>query len=244
MEPTYDRIGIGYGAVRRTDPRLAVLIAEALGDARRVANIGAGTGSYEPVGPSVVAIDPSLVMLRQHPGRRRVRAVAESLPFADDSFDAAMAVMTVHHWSDLTRAILEMRRVARRQVVFTWDPDHDQELWLVSEYLPEIRALERSRFRSIEEMVELLDAHTVQAFEIPFDFADGHQPAFWRRPEAYLDAGVRAGSSTLALLPEETVNRAIDRLRDDLASGAWSERHGELLAADRMDYGYRLLIAG
>ncbi len=139
MEPTYDRIGIGYGAVRRADPRLAVLIAEALGDARRVANIGAGTGSYEPAGPGVVAVDPSMVMLRQHPGSRRVHAVAESLPFADAGFDAAMAVMTVHHWSDLARGIREMRRVARRQVVFTWDPDHDQELWLVSEYLPEIR---------------------------------------------------------------------------------------------------------
>jgi hypothetical protein len=244
VESTYDRIGIGYGAVRRSDPRLAALVAQALGHARRVANVGAGTGSYEPAADLVAAIDPSLTMLRQHPGRQRIQAVAESLPFSDGSFDAAMAIMTVHHWSDLSQGIREMRRVARRQVVFTWDPDHDQELWIVSEYLPEIGTFERSRFRPIGEMVELLQAHTVQTFEIPCDFADGYQPAFWRRPEAYLDAGVRAASSTFALLPEETVNRAIDRLRDDLDSGAWLERHRELLAADRMDYGHRLLIAG
>ncbi len=244
MEPTYDRIGTGYGAVRRADPRLAALVAGALGNARRVANIGAGTGSYEPADRLVVAVDPSPVMLRRHPGSRPVHAVAESLPFADNSFDAAMAIMTVHHWSDLSAGIREMRRIARRQVVFTWDPHHAHELWIVSEYLPEIRTLERARFRSIEAMVALLHAHTVETFEIPSDFADGYQPAFWRRPEAYLDAGVRAGSSTFALLPPETVSRAIDRLRGDLDSGAWLARHHELLTADRMDYGYRLLIAG
>jgi len=190
VESTYDRIGIGYGAVRRSDPRLAALVAQALGHARRVANVGAGTGSYEPAADLVAAIDPSLTMLRQHPGRQRIQAVAESLPFSDGSFDAAMAIMTVHHWSDLSQGIREMRRVARRQVVFTWDPDHDQELWIVSEYLPEIGTFERSRFRPIGEMVELLQAHTVQTFEIPCDFADGYQPAFdWtgtRDPSALL----------------------------------------------------------
>ena len=122
VEATYDMIGVGYSKVRRPDPRLDGLIGDALGDARSVLDVGAGAGSYEPAGRQVVAVDPSLVMLGQHPGSRRVRAMAECLPFADGSFDAAMAILTVHHWSDVAAGVREMRRVARRQVVFTWDP--------------------------------------------------------------------------------------------------------------------------
>jgi SAM-dependent methyltransferase len=240
----YDRIGNSYRQARRQDRRLADLINDALGEARTVLNVGAGTGSYEPKDRRVVAVEPSLVMLSQHSGATRVQAIAEELPFADQSFDASMAVMTVHHWSDLETGLREMGRVSRRQVVFTWDPSHERELWFVSDYLPEIREFERTRFRPLPEMTCLLQAHTVRTFEIPFDFADGFQTAFWRRPEAYLDPNITAGSSTLALLPEDVVARAIERLRADLQSGAWLERHSDLLTVNRIDYGYRLLVAG
>lgn len=207
-------------------------------------NVGAGAGSYEPAFPQVVAVEPASVMLAQHRGRYRVRAVAEALPFGSDSFDAAMAIMTIHHWTDVSAGLAEMVRVAPRQVVFTWDPDHDEELWIVSEYVPEIRALERSRFPRLREVVNALAAETVHAFPIPHDFIDGYQPAYWRRPEAYLDPVIRSASSTFTQLPAATVEAAMARLRADLASGAWADRHQDLLHREAVDYGYRLVVSG
>ncbi|MET9610041.1 class I SAM-dependent methyltransferase [Streptomyces sp. NPDC006512] len=241
---TYDRIGLGYGRVRRPDPRLADLIRQALAGARTVVNVGAGAGSYEPDDMEVTAVDPSQVMLDQHQGPRKVRAGAESLPFEDGAFDAAMAIMTVHHWPDLRRGLAELRRVSDRQVVFTWDPQHLPELWLTEEYLPEIRQLEHARFTPLSTVVEALGVHTVLPFPIPHDFTDGFQIAYWRRPQFYLDAVVRAASSTFAQLPASVVEPAIARLRDDLASGAWHRRHCDLQTRESVDYGYRLLIAG
>ncbi|MFD8087771.1 class I SAM-dependent methyltransferase [Kitasatospora sp. NPDC059722] len=242
--PLYDSIGAGYRDTRRPDPRLAALIGRALAGARTVVNVGAGTGSYEPADAAVTAVDPSRVMLDQHPGATKVRAAAEHLPFADGRFDAAMAVMTVHHWPDLEGGLRELRRVSRRQVVFTWDPEHRPELWMISDYLPQIRELEHARFTPLSTVAETLGAHTVLPFPIPHDFTDGFQIAHWRRPERFLDPVVRRASSTFAQLPADVVEPAIARLRADLASGAWSRRYGHLLARDSVDYGYRLLIAG
>lgn len=241
---TYDRIGVGYRDVRRPDPRLHALIEDALAGARTVVNVGAGAGSYEPRGAEVTAVDPSQVMLDQHPGARKFRAGAEELPFPDGSFDAAMAVMTVHHWPDLARGLAEMRRVARRQVVFTWDPAHEQVLWLVEEYLPEIREWELARFPAVAELATAMGAHTVAPFPLPHDFTDGLQNAYWRRPECFLDPLIRRASSTFASLPAEVVDPAIERLRADLDSRAWYRRHADLLQLPTMDYGYRLLVAG
>ncbi|WEB38262.1 class I SAM-dependent methyltransferase [Streptomyces yunnanensis] len=205
---TDDRIGIGYRRGRQPDPRLAALIRGALAGARTVVNAGAVAGSYEPMDAEVTAVDPSQVMLDQHPGSRKVLAGAEELPFEDGAFDAAMAVttvMTVHHWPDLRRGLSELRRVAGRQVVFTWDPTHLRELWLLEEYLPEIRQFEHVRFTPLSEVVEALDAHTVLTFAIPHDFTDGFQIAYWRRPERYLAPAVRRASSTFAQLPPSGV---------------------------------------
>jgi SAM-dependent methyltransferase len=243
-EPAYDRIGVGYKDIRRADPRLEAVIQLALGDPRTVLNVGAGTGSYEPHDRDVVAIEPSRVMLAQHPGRRRVVGVAESLPFSDGCFDASMAVLTVHHWEDLRQGLAELKRVSRRQVVFTWDPDFERELWVVEEYVPEIGVLERSRFATIARVVEALDAHTVQSFEIPHDFSDGFQAAYWRRPDCYLDPTIRSGSSTFSTLPDEIVEPGMERLREDLVSGAWARHHQDLLSAEAVDYGHRLIVAG
>jgi SAM-dependent methyltransferase len=245
VSAVYDHIGAGYGLVRRPDPRLAALITGALGGARTVVNVGAGAGSYEPVSARVVAVEPSAVMLAQHPGASRVQAAAEALPLATGSFEAAMAIMTIHHWADLQAGLAEMRRVSRRQVVFTWDKDHDEELWVISEYLPEIRTMEHARFPALDQVAAALGpAATVRAFPIPHDFADGYQPAFWRRPEAYLDARIRASSSTFATLPSHVVEPAMRRLENDLASGAWARRHADLLRRETVDYGYRLIVSG
>jgi SAM-dependent methyltransferase len=242
--PEYDRIGIGYHSKRRPDPRLSAAILEAVGSASTILNVGAGAGSYEPSDRPVVALEPSSVMLAQHPGRRRIRGVAEHLPFDDGTFDVALAILTVHHWEDLNAGLAELRRVARRQVLFTWDPDHQRKLWITTDYVPAIDDLEISRFTSLTSIVDLLGAHTVKPFEIPHDFTDGFQAAFWRRPEMYLDPEVRAASSTFASLRPELVLPGVERLRRDLESGKWYETYGELLALEKADFGHRIVIAG
>ncbi|MFI0718575.1 class I SAM-dependent methyltransferase [Streptomyces sp. NPDC021224] len=242
--PVYDSIGVGYRDVRRPDPRLHALISTTLKGAETVVNVGAGAGSYEPQHAAVTAVEPSQVMLDQHPGRRKVRAGATELPFADGAFDAAMAVMTVHHWPDLARGLAELRRVSRRQVVFTWDPAHEPRLWLIDEYVPEIRAMEFARFTPVAEVAAALGAHTVLPFPVPHDFTDGFQAAYWRRPERYLDPAVRRANSTFATMSPAVVEPAMSRLQDDLDSGAWHRRHADLLDRPAMDYGYRLVVAG
>jgi SAM-dependent methyltransferase len=242
--PEYDVIGVGYGSKRRPDPRLAAKMRSAIGPVSTILNVGAGAGSYEPSDCPVVALEPSGAMLVQHRGRRRVRGMAEHLPFDDGAFDVAMAILTVHHWEDLNAGLAELRRVARRQVLFTWDPDHQRKLWVTTDYVPAIDELETRRFTSLASIVDALDAHTVESFEIPHDFTDGFQAAFWRRPEMYLDPDVRAASSTFASLPFELVERGIERLRSDLQTGKWHQTYGDLLALDRADFGHRIVIAG
>ena len=155
-----------------------------------------------------------------------------------------MAILTVHHWRDVDRGLAELRHVARRQVVFTWDPDHDRKLWITTEYVPAIDSMESGRFAPLSQVVEALEAHTVVRFEIPHDFTDGFQAAFWRRPEAYLDPQIRAASSTFASLSSDLVEPGIARLRQDLDSVEWARRNKDLLAMDRVDYGHRVVIAG
>jgi SAM-dependent methyltransferase len=175
----------------------------------------------------------------QHQGTRRVRATAEALPFPDKAFDAAMAVMTIHHWADLDAGLAEMCRVAQHQVIFTWDKEHDEELWVV----PEIRVMEHARFPCLDAVVDALGGAEIREFPIPHDFTDGYQPAFWRRPEAYLDRAIRAASSTYATLPDEIIEPAMRRLQADLASGSWARRHQHLLERDTVDYGYGLIVS-
>jgi SAM-dependent methyltransferase len=242
--PEYDAIGLGYRSKRRPDPRLSAAIAEAIGPAPMILNVGAGAGSYEPSDRPVVALEPSSVMLAQHSGHRRVQGAAEHLPFNDGAFDVALAILTVHHWDDLNAGLAELRRVARRQVLFTWDPDHSRKLWITTDYVPAIDDLETSRFASLASIVDALGAHTIQTFEIPHDFTDGFQAAFWRRPEMYLDSEVRAASSTFASLSPELVLPGIERLRQDLETGKWHQTYGELLKQEGVDYGHRIVIAG
>jgi SAM-dependent methyltransferase len=241
---TYDAIGRGYASKRVPDARVAARIWAALGDAHRICNVGAGAGSYEPTDREVIAVEPSLAMIAQRgEGQRVVRASAEALPFADGAFDAALAILTVHHWQDVAAGIAELRRIAKLRVLFTFDPARQSDFWLVRDYFPEIQALELARAPRIETLVELLGGAEVISVPIPWDCTDGFQAAYWRRPERYLDPQVRASISTLALLPQPLVNRAIARLAEDLASGRWAARNAELLEQSEMDYAYRLLVS-
>jgi SAM-dependent methyltransferase len=240
----YDRIGHGYAHTREADPRIARAIEEELGDARSVVNVGAGAGSYEPAHLEVTAVEPSRAMLDQRPpgAAPAVQAPAEELPFADDSFDAALASMTVHHWDDLERGLDEMRRVARRRIViFTWDPEVAAESWLTAEYLPELRELDLFRFESPGALAARIGAAAVRTVPVPVDCRDGFIEAFWGRPEAYLDPKVRAGMSGMRAMDQGVVDGAMSRLAADLESGDWDRRHGHLRHEAELDLGYRVV---
>jgi SAM-dependent methyltransferase len=244
MAARYDAIGRTYTATRGTDPRIAARIWDALGDARTVVNVGAGTGSYEPPDRDVTAVEPSAVMIAQRPpgAAPAVQASAEALPFEDASFDAAMAVLTLHHWSDLRAGCAELRRVARdRVVVFSWDPAYVGRMWLGPEYFPQYSREDAEGFPSLADQAAALGAEA-EVVPIPWDCRDGFFSAFWRRPEAYLDPAVRAGISTLAKRSEDELAEGLARLRADLESGVWARRHADLLERDQLDLGYRLLV--
>ena len=246
MGDVYDRIGRSYQRTRREDPRIAVQIVDALGEAATVVNVGAGTGSYEPRGRNVVAVEPSAEMLRQRAGDAApvVRGVAEALPFGDGTFDAALAVLTVHHWHDPSAGLREMRRVSRRQVVFFFEALHTHGFWAL-DYFSEARELPSEVSPPDEELLRShLDVREIRTLLVPNDCVDGFGAAFWSRPEAYLEPEVQAGMSWLALLPDEVRARGSHRLRDDLASGEWDRRHGHLRTESTFDGGYRLAVAG
>ena len=242
----YDAIGGAYTATRRTEPRIATQIWSALESAQTVLNVGAGTGSYEPSDRTVTAVEPSEVMRAQRPGgaARCVAAAAESLPFEDQSFDAAMAVSTVHHWQDPIAGLREMRRVARRVVVLTFDidePGWQDRFWLTRDYLPEFADV-LAQFPSLAAMADAIDARA-EVVPIPWDCADGLFEAYWRRPEAYLEDHVRRAMSVWTRVGAEAEQRAVRDLGEDLTSGRWAERNRDLAALDAADLGLRLLVA-
>ncbi len=242
----YDRIGRGYRERRRADPRIERQIRTALGDAATVVNIGAGAGSYEPTDRFVVAVEPSETMLAQRPlgAAPVVRGVAEALPLPDGSFDASLATFTVHHWSDVRAGLAEMRRVARRHVVLTFDYEICGEFWAWRDYFPDTTEIEAARAPLVEVIASSLDAGRVEVVPVPWDCTDGFGAAYWRRPEAYLDPTVRASISSLAEMAPARIADGVERLRADLESGAWARRNAELLTLDEADFGYRLIVAG
>jgi SAM-dependent methyltransferase len=242
-EQLYDTIGATYTVTRRTEPRIAEQVWAALGDARTVLNVGAGTGSYEPPGLDVTAVEPSAVMRAQRPAGAApcVDATAESLPFEDQSFDAAMAFATIEHWQDPIAGLREMRRVARRVVVFAYDASGPDPFWLNRDYLPEFAGLWAGR-PSLTELAGAIAARTEPVL-VPWDCADGFYHAFWRRPGAYLDEHVRRGMSIWARVGPDAEQRAVHGLRDDLASGRWAGRNRDLSGLDAAELGLRLLIA-
>ena len=240
----YDSIGHGYQTHRCPDPRIAAQIHNALGDAKTVCNVGAGTGSYEPVDLEVTAVEPSQLMIDQRRSSFPViQAQAENLPFADKSFDAAMAVLTVHHWSDPRQGLAEIRRISRRQIVLAYDPKLVNSFWLARDYLPDITRIEASRAIPLDDIVTALGAEAVEPVLIPSDCTDGFMAAYWRRPQEYLNPGVRNAISSFSLLPDSTVSQAMEKLSQDIRSGTWDQRYSHLLKKDKLDAGYRLIVS-
>jgi SAM-dependent methyltransferase len=240
----YDSIGRDYARFRRPDRRIAEAIDAALGDARSVVNIGAGAGSYEPISRTVLAVEPSEAMIRQRPAgaARCLQGSAEALPLDTASVDAAMAVLTIHHWTDLERGLAEMARVARkRAVLFTWVPDV-APFWLTEDYFPEIAAHDRTIFPRAPVLVGMLERSigpvTMAPLPIPHDCTDGLLGAYWRRPERYLDVSVRGAMSSFARIDAEA---GLARLRVDLSSGLWAERNHHISRLDELDLGYRII---
>jgi ADP-ribose pyrophosphatase YjhB (NUDIX family) len=239
--PLYDTIGIDYADLRRPDPRIARVIVDALGPAETVLNVGAGTGSYEPAGRHVTAVEPSAEMIRQRApfAAPAIQARAEELPFPDKSFDAAMAVLTVHHWTDQAKGLAEMRRVARGPVVLlTFDPAF-RDAWLL-EYFPALATLGDRQMPVLADYAKWLGPVEIVPVAIPHDCSDGFLYAHWRRPRAYLDPRIREGMSSFRRIGD--LSAGLARLEDDLDSGAWAARHGHLLELDACDLGYRLVV--
>lgn len=243
----YDKYGQKYSGHRRTDPRIAEYVYAALGSAKTVLNLGAGAGSYEPEDRYVVAVEPSSVMRSQRLKAQKVPAIngtADSLPFDDNSFDASMAMVTVHHWADMNKGLKELRRVTREQVIImTFDPDALDNFWN-AHYFPELIEVEKSRYPKIDFITKAFGGKcTVQSIPVPFDCVDGFQEAFYGRPEAFLKKEVRLSQSAWGFLSEEVEDRLAKALSDDLESGEWDRKYGEFRAKSSFTCALRLIVA-
>jgi SAM-dependent methyltransferase len=241
----YGQIGDGYAVFRRPDPYIAKQICDALGDAITILNVGAGTGSYEPEDRQVTALEPSESMRAQRPSGLplAINGVAEHLPFEDGSFDASMAIVTVHQWSNLEKGLAEMRRVTRGNVVLlVCDPDLMSDYWL-NDYIPEVRQVESSRFPSIKRIRNTLGGQVeILAVPVPLDCRDGFNEAYYGRPEMFLNEKARLACSSWSLVPKASIERFEVELSADLASGRWDEKYGHYRSQPFFDGPLRLVI--
>lgn len=240
MNALYDTIGLNYSNLRNPDDRIARIISSSLGDARTVLNVGAGTGSYEPVDRKITAIDPSMKMIRQRPSSKAtvLQANAEHIPYQDKSFDASMAILTIHHWSDQKKGVLEMRRVTRDTITFlTYEPSF-RGFWL-ADYFPALISMDEEQMPQLSDFENWLGSIEVSSVPIPHNCTDGFLAAYWRRPAAYLDKRIRAAMSSFQALKD--ISEGLERLERDLQTGAWTERYSELLNQEEYDCGYRLI---
>jgi SAM-dependent methyltransferase len=241
MSAKYDKIGIDYSRLRRPDWRIEKLIHERLGDARTVLNVGAGAGSYEPLDREITAVEPSAEMIKQRSDAKAkvIQGVAEKLPFDDNSFDASMAVLTIHHWQDQGAGLQEMRRVTKGPMVLvTFDPS--ARPWL-TDYLPELIALDEDQMPKMAQYGSWLGSVEIEVIPIPYDCSDGFLYSYWRRPLAYCDPGIRPAISSFWAI--ENAEAGLTALKADLDSGAWAERYRSLQSQESYDAGYRLVVS-
>ncbi|WP_213815162.1 class I SAM-dependent methyltransferase [Glaciihabitans sp. dw_435] len=245
-DANYAVIGEGYAKIRQPDPRIAAAILDALGDARTVLNVGAGAGSYEPTDREVTAVEPSASMRAQRPPHltRAIDGTSDHLPFADNAFDAAMASVTVHQWPELEKGLGEMRRVTSGPVaILTIDPAPPVHWWLM-DYAPEFFEVEGRRMPRLERIADALGGDTdIRTVPVPVDSTDGFAQAFFGRPERLLEPEVRRATSAWSFIGGEAVTRFENRLREDLASGAWDHAHGNLRTTPSFDVGMRLVVS-
>jgi SAM-dependent methyltransferase len=242
----YDAIGAGYSERRQPDPRIFEVVRSALGEARRIVNVGAGAGSYEPADITVAAVEPSSVMAAQRPAHMvpAVLSTAESLPFVDGAFDGALAVLTIHHWRNAARGLGELRRVtAGPIVILTFDPEVASSWWLPDDYAPELKALTVRDAPDLQVLRRELGQIEVQVLPVPARCRDGFLMSFWDRPELVLDPEARAATSGFATLSDDVQERICATLGADLRSGKWDARYGELRTLSEFDSGLRLVLA-
>ena len=242
MSPKYDIIGVDYANLRKPDPRIEFAIWETLGKAQSVLNVGAGTGSYEPGHLDVMALEPSgqMIAQRSETSAPCIQGVAENLPFGDDTFDAAMGVLTIHHWSDAKGGLSEMARVSRGPLVLLTFDASLKTFWLL-DYFPALATLDDGVMPVMEIYGEVWGDVDVRVVPIPADCSDGFLAAYWRRPEAYLDPRLRAAMSSFWAI--DGVDEGVAQLEADLESGAWEEKYGHLRRLEELDCGYRLVVA-
>jgi SAM-dependent methyltransferase len=243
MTALYDTIGQNYVAKRRTDPRIATQLHAELFGAKRIVNIGAGTGSYEPYWADLIAVEPSGQMISQRAANAHPveKASAESLPFPDKHFSHAMTVLSMHHWQDKAAAFAEITRVTSEKfVAVSWDPGAPP-FWLTRDYFPEFHAEDLTNFPSLSELESHFDDVRVTPLPIPADCQDGFLAAFWKRPSAYLDPSVQQSISSFAKASD--TKEGLLRLQTDLADGSWHRKNQAILDLDELDAGYRLITA-
>ena len=210
-------------------------------------NVGAGAGSYEPADRRVIAIEPSEVMAAQRSPERAaaIRASAEALPLGDKSVDAAMSVLSLHHWDERQRAgVLEMQRVARERVVIvTYDPEVSAAMWLMADYLPEVAELDSRTFPAPNQLAEWLGGAEIHELPLAADTPDWMLGSYWAHPERVLDEGARRATSGFARQPPAVVKRVVAAVRRDLANGSWDARYGHLRDLTHFDVGLRLVVS-
>ncbi|MBO9492011.1 class I SAM-dependent methyltransferase [Endozoicomonas sp. G2_1] len=241
MEAIYDQIGTGYTVTRCTDPKIEAQIKSELVNAKNIVNIGAGTGSYEPEGVNLVAVEPSIEMINQRsPCSYPVKqAKADKLPFPDNYFSHAMTVLSMHHWENRQQAFDEIKRVTTtRFIAITWLPD-SAPFWLTRDYFPEIYEIDRQIFPSIHELKKSFKNIEVKPLLIPDDCEDGFLACFWKRPEAYLHKNVRSAISTFSKITK--LELGLEKLKNDLTTGVWNKRNAGLLNKSYIDVGYRIV---
>jgi SAM-dependent methyltransferase len=242
----YDNKGQQYSGHRQTEPKIAGFIYRALGNAKTVLNVGAGAGSYEPDDRYVVAVEPSAGMRSQRLANGKspaVNAFGDQLPFDDDAFDAVTAFVTLHHWPDMKKGLLELKRVAREKViVMTFDPEALDRFWN-AEYFPEVIDVERQRYPTISFIVDTLgDRCEVWEIPVPLNCVDGFQEAFYGRPESFLDENVRKAQSAWGFISDKQQQTMVKRLADDLASGVWDSKYGHYREQPEFVCALRLII--
>lgn len=243
----YDKLGQKYSGHRQTEPKIAEYVNRALGNAKTVFNVGAGAGSYEPTDRYVVAVEPSVVMRQQRLANNKIPAInakGDNLPFDDNSFDATMAMLTIHHWPDMDKGLKELRRVTKGQVIImTFDPNALDKFWNVN-YFPELITVEKARYPTIEFIKNSLGGNCeVVEVPIPLNCVDGFQEAFYGRPEAFLEKEVRLSQSAWGFLSEEVENRIVKTLEDDLKSGEWDKKYGHYRTQPFFTCALRLIIS-
>ena len=243
----YDRFGHRYSGHRQTDSRIAAYVYQELADAYTILNVGAGAGSYEPTDKYVIAVEPSVTMRNQRLRNNKVPAVnamAGDLPFDNHSFDAAMAMVTVHHWPDMEQGLKELRRVTRNQVlIMTFDPEQLDGFWN-ADYFPEVIEVERARYPQIDFILKALGGtcHVIP-IPIPLDCKDGFQEAFYGRPEAFLEKEIRLAQSAWGFIPDEKQEEMVARLKSDLQSGEWDRKYGHFRTQPTFTCALRLIVS-